>query len=76
MTDRPLLPMVLVLGPDGSGPPVEIRVRRLLKAALRSFGLRCVTFHAPTDADLAAVGLQRAPSPPPSLSADSPNPVP
>ena len=26
----------------GDGPPVEIRVRRLLKAALRGYGLRCI----------------------------------
>ena len=26
---------------EGDGPPVEIRVRRLLKGALRSHGLRC-----------------------------------
>ena len=25
----------------GEGPPVEIRVRRLLKTALRAYGLRC-----------------------------------
>lgn len=25
----------------GAGPPTQIRVRRLLKCALRSFGLRC-----------------------------------
>lgn len=28
--------------PEGAGPPTEIRVRRLLKVALRAFGLRCV----------------------------------
>lgn len=27
---------------DDGGPPTEIRVRRFLKSALRSFGLRCV----------------------------------
>jgi hypothetical protein len=31
---------------EGDGPPVEIRVRRLLKAALRSFGLRCLDYAA------------------------------
>lgn len=31
---------------EGDGPPVEIRVRRLLKAALRTYGLRCVDFRA------------------------------
>ena len=34
----------------GQGPPVEIRVRRLLKAALRTYGLRCVR-HAGTAAN-------------------------
>ena len=29
---------------EGDGPPVEIRVRRLLKRALRGFGLRCVDY--------------------------------
>jgi hypothetical protein len=28
--------------PTGNGPPPEIRIRRLLKVALRAFGLRCV----------------------------------
>lgn len=28
------------LNPEGDGPPAEIRLRRFLKAALRSFGLR------------------------------------
>lgn len=27
---------------NGDGPPPAVRVRRLLKAALRQFGLRCV----------------------------------
>lgn len=27
---------------EGDGPPVELRVRRLLKAALRCHGLRCI----------------------------------
>lgn len=29
---------------EGDGPPVECRVRRLLKAALRCYGLRCVGY--------------------------------
>lgn len=28
--------------PEGDGPPVECRVRRLLKFALRTCGLRCI----------------------------------
>ncbi len=31
--------------PEGQGPPAAIRVRRLLKAALRAYGLRCVTVY-------------------------------
>ena len=33
----------------GQGPPVAIRVRRLLKAALRSYGLRCISHVHPDD---------------------------
>ena len=33
----------------GQGPPVEIRVRRLLKAALRAYGLRCISHVHPDD---------------------------
>ena len=29
---------------DGDGPPVELRIRRLLKSALRRFGLKCVDY--------------------------------
>ena len=32
----------LVLRPRPGGPPPIIRLRRLLKAALRAFGLRCL----------------------------------
>jgi hypothetical protein len=32
----------LIVKPEGDGPPVEHRVRRLLKYALRSCRLRCV----------------------------------
>lgn len=28
----------------GDGPPIEIRVRRLLKSAIRTFGLKCVDY--------------------------------
>jgi hypothetical protein len=27
---------------EGAGPPADVRVRRLLKAMLRGYGLRCV----------------------------------
>lgn len=40
MTDQPLFR--LDLRAEGDGPPVEIRVRRVLKNMLRSYGLRCV----------------------------------
>lgn len=33
---------ILSFRAEGDGPPVELRVRRLLKAALRCHGLRCV----------------------------------
>ena len=46
---------------EGAGPPVECRVRRLLKVALRAYGLRCTNYavahgdmpgqYAPPDAD-------------------------
>ncbi|HEY8669056.1 MAG TPA: hypothetical protein VIL86_20570, partial [Tepidisphaeraceae bacterium] len=32
----------LTLRPEGDGPPEACRVRRLLKLALRSCGLRCI----------------------------------
>jgi|GEM_PF-4241514 len=32
----------LTFRPTGDGPPTEIRIRRLLKHALRALGLRCV----------------------------------
>lgn len=32
----------VTLQADGPGPPVEVRLRRWLKAALRAWGLRCV----------------------------------
>ena len=44
---------------EGQGPPVAIRVRRLLKAALRSYGLRCISHVHPDDKPAA-----NAPPPP------------
>ena len=32
---------------EGDGPPVAVRVRRLLKAALRTYRLRCVAVDSP-----------------------------
>jgi hypothetical protein len=34
----------LIFRAEGEGPPVEIRIRRLLKAALRCYGLRCIGY--------------------------------
>ncbi|MCY2954813.1 MAG: hypothetical protein NTU53_23020 [Planctomycetota bacterium] len=34
----------LVFKAEGDGPPVEVRVRNLLKRALRTWGLRCTGF--------------------------------
>lgn len=31
----------ITLVPTGDGPPMPIRMRRFLKAALRAYGLRC-----------------------------------
>jgi hypothetical protein len=31
----------------GAGPPTVVRVRRLLKAALRAYGLRCIGYGIP-----------------------------
>lgn len=36
----------VALQSEGKGPPADIRLRRLLKAALRSFGLRVVDVRA------------------------------
>lgn len=38
----------LTVKAEGDGPPVECRVRRLLKAALRAYGLRCTAVDATT----------------------------
>jgi hypothetical protein len=34
----------LTFRPTGAGPPTEIRIRKLLKLALRCLGLRCIDF--------------------------------
>ena len=34
----------IVLRAEGAGPPTINRLRRLLKAALRAYGLRCLGF--------------------------------
>ena len=32
----------ITLIPNGQGPPMSVRMKRFLKYALRSFGLRCI----------------------------------
>ena len=41
--------VILVLQAVGDGPPVPVRMRRLLKAALRGYGLRCLQCDLPRD---------------------------
>ena len=41
---------VLSFRAEGGGPPVEVRVRRLLKAALRHYRLRCIDARMDGDA--------------------------
>jgi hypothetical protein len=41
MADRPIYR--LTLRATGDGPPAIIRLRRFLKAALRGYGLRCLS---------------------------------
>ena len=41
-TNRPQEAYIVTLRPTGEGPPGPIRLRRFLKCALRSFGLRCI----------------------------------
>lgn len=40
---KPTFALTLQALPDPSGVPVANRLRRLLKAALRSYGFRCIT---------------------------------
>ena len=46
--------VTIVLESAGIGPPTACRVRRLLKAALRSYGLRCIRCDLPKDAPATA----------------------
>jgi len=39
---KPAEVWTLTFKPEGDGPPAELRIRALLKRALRSHGLRCV----------------------------------
>ena len=47
MADTDRETWTLAFRPEGAGPPVQHRVRRLLKAALRSYGLRCTRLDGP-----------------------------
>ena len=42
MSDKPTYEFKVVAVPNFDGPPVIIRLRKFLKAALRAYGLRCV----------------------------------
>jgi hypothetical protein len=46
--DKPTYRLVLVA--EGAGPPPAVRLRRLLKSALRAYGLRCVRVDMPAEA--------------------------
>ncbi len=48
---------VITLQTEGPGPPVEIRVRRFLKSALRCYGLRCVRVSENKTEEAGADGL-------------------
>jgi hypothetical protein len=39
----------VTLTAEGDGPPAVVRLRRLLKAALRTYGLRCLAVVPPDD---------------------------
>lgn len=43
---------IIHLKPIGDGPPGAVRVRHLLKRALRDWGLKCVLVRNPTPADV------------------------
>jgi len=45
----PLEHWPLTFKPVGEGPPTEIRIRRLLKFALRSCGLKCCGYEKPLE---------------------------
>jgi hypothetical protein len=42
---------------DGDGPPMAHRMRAMLKAALRSYGLRCTVVRSPTAAEQAGTAI-------------------
>jgi len=66
---------VLVFRAEGPGPSTTIRVRRLLKAALRSFGLRCTRHCGPDAAGLPrSIGLERKEFLPPAVEPEKVSP--
>jgi hypothetical protein len=48
--------VVLTLADTRTGPPFEIRLRRLLKVALRTFGLRCIDLKQQTQPPAPSAG--------------------
>jgi hypothetical protein len=50
--------VTLTFRAEGGGPPLPIRVRHLLKFALRSLGLRCVTAHQSCEGEIASTVTQ------------------
>jgi len=46
---------ILILKPEGGGPAPEVRLRRLLKAALRCFGLRCCDYRIASDTEASQI---------------------
>ena len=50
----------IVLKAEGQGPPVEVRLRRWLKASLRGYGLRCVTVKVVEDSAMPIPGEGKA----------------
>lgn len=73
MTRTPPPTWTVTLRPEGDGPPPAIRVRRLLKAALRAYGLRCVAVNPTTDdGGHVARPLDEEPEPPARPAEDRP----
>jgi len=54
-------PVVIVLTPLSDDVPARVRVRRLLKLALRGFNLRCRVVRYPTLPELLAPNLEPHP---------------
>ena len=50
----------IILRAEGAGPPVAIRLRRWLKAALRGYSLRCVSVRLIEDPVMPIAGRRQA----------------